>query len=178
MPTKRMPSVSARTFRSLALLLLPACGEARRDRVEMRNVSPAMEPTLKAGEIVTLERFRDTAAAVRAVAHDDLVLYALPQDSTKQFVKRLVGLPGDTLAMRRGRLLRNGREVAEPHAWFADSSASAQRHNWGPLVVPAGSYFVLGDNRDTSLDSRYWGYVPLRFLAGRVVDPGTGRARR
>ena len=162
----------------LVALAAPGCSAGQREHLMLRNVSPAMEPTLREGEVVAFERFADSLAMARTVARDDLVLYVYPRDSTKQFVKRLVGLPGDTLAMQRGILIRNGQRVAEPYARFADSSATATRHNWGPLVVPASSYFVLGDNRDRSLDSRYWAYIPSRFIAGRAVDPESGTPRR
>lgn len=159
-------------------LLTPGCSPAQAERIVLRNASPAMEPTLAVGELVTVAPFRDTADVARAAAHGDLVVFAFPQEDTVRFIKRLVGLPGDTLAMQRGILLRNGQRVDEPYARFADSSAAAQRHNWGPFVLEPGSYFVLGDNRDHSLDGRHWGPVPARLLFGRAIHARTGEPRR
>ncbi len=121
----------------------------------------------------------------------DVIVFKYPEDPTKDFVKRVVGLPGDTLEMHDGVLLRNSDQVSEQYVehtepdmdpapedfrWQRDylvrSAAAAaayhpSRNNWGPLVVPEKNYFVLGDNRDNSLDSRYWGFVPDSLLRGR-----------
>ncbi len=119
----------------------------------------------------------------------DVVVFTPPHDPTKSYVKRVVGIPGDTLEMRDKVLLRSGLEVPEPYAYHTDrfgdaihpdmawqshhliASTSPRYHptrdNWGPLVVPEGQYFVLGDNRDNSEDSRYWGFVPRVAIHGR-----------
>jgi signal peptidase I len=123
----------------------------------------------------------------------DVIVFDYPLDPTQNFVKRLIGLPGDTLAMRDGVLIRNGRTVSEKYVRHEDRGADAgseefewqrdylvrtasaapryhpSRNDWGPLVVPARHYFVLGDNRDNSLDSRYWGFVPDSLVTGRPL---------
>lgn len=117
----------------------------------------------------------------------DVVVFVFPVDPERRYVKRIVGVPGDTLAMTGGWLLRNGQFVHEQYVThqdpFTDPAEDAfnwqqgflvkqegnyrpTRDNWGPLVVPAGQYFVLGDNRDFSLDSRYWGFVPESLMLG------------
>ena len=145
-------------------------GAATSDIVVVRNVSAAMEPTLRAGQEVAVSR-SCCGPPDGELSRGMLVMYARPHDTTQRYIKRVMGLPGDSLAMLRGVLHINGRASDAPTAWFADTSANAARHNWGPLAVPQDSLFVLGDNRDSSLDSRYWGFLPVRLVRGRVVDP-------
>jgi signal peptidase I len=145
--------------------------------------------------------------ACREPRRGDLLIFDSVEESERRVVKRLVGLPGDTLAMRDGRLYRDGVEVEEPYTRhdYPEKSESLENRfrmrtwqlpyliqtdtatydpdvqQWGPLVVPRDSVFVLGDNREDSYDSRYWGFVPRRNLRGRPVliyysyDPGSRR---
>lgn len=121
----------------------------------------------------------------------DIVVFTPPHEPDKNYVKRLVGLPGDTLRMRDKILFVNGEMVPEPYAqhvdpldvhapgmrWQTDYIPDAAlrmsyrptRDSWGPLVVPPGKYFVLGDNRDDSEDSRYWGFVEGAAIKGRPL---------
>ena len=121
----------------------------------------------------------------------DVIIFDYPVDPQKAFVKRLIGMPGDTVEMREGTVLIDGKAQDEPYvvhtdptsdpggeefAWqmpflvrTAEASVHPSRNNWGPLVVPRGMYFVLGDNRDNSLDSRYWGFVPDSMVRGRPM---------
>jgi len=120
----------------------------------------------------------------------DVIVFNPPHDPSKNYVKRLVGLPGDTLEMRGKQLYLNRRRVQEPHARHLDNGGDAihpgmswqrdhlvpgarlssyrpSRDSWGPLVVPDDQFFVLGDNRDNSEDSRYWGFVEREAIRGR-----------
>lgn len=119
----------------------------------------------------------------------DVVVFHPPHEPEKNYVKRIVGMPLDTLEMRDKRLLRNGDPVDEPYARYVDRRGDAvhpdmrwqsnhliantrsryepTRDNWGPIVVPVGRYFVLGDNRDNSEDSRYWGFVSRERIRGK-----------
>jgi signal peptidase I len=121
----------------------------------------------------------------------DIVVFTPPHEPDKNYVKRLVGLPGDTLQMRDKILHVNGLMVPEPYAqhvdpldvhapnmrWQADYLADPAlrlnyrptRDSWGPIVVPPGRYFVLGDNRDDSEDSRYWGFVEATAIKGQPL---------
>ena len=129
--------------------------------------------------------------AIREPRHGDIVVFRSPiEDSV--LVKRLVGMGGDTLLMRDSRLIRNGVEVPEPYAqpplpgtadladpemaWqlkhYVGSDPSGYRptvRNWGPLVVPPDSLFMMGDNREGSRDSRFWGFVPRANVQGRPM---------
>lgn len=123
----------------------------------------------------------------------DVIVFEFPKNPAQNFVKRVIGVPGDTVEMRRGRVRVNGSMLSEPYVQRVDpdrdiydpdfnwqrqyllgGAGSARnyhptRDSWGPLTVPAGKYFVLGDNRDNSLDSRYWGFVDAAAVKGRPL---------
>ncbi|MEX2465737.1 MAG: signal peptidase I [Gemmatimonadota bacterium] len=121
----------------------------------------------------------------------EILVFDPPHEETLMLIKRLVGLPGDTLEMRDRILWVNGVEVEERylkhdaiederHPWMAwqheyllpghdRSTYAPTRDNWGPLLIPEGHYFMLGDNRERSLDSRYWGLLERWRLEGRAV---------
>ncbi len=164
--------------------------------------SGSMEGTLLVGDFLLVNKLVYGAEipfsgkrlpAVRTPARGDVIVFQWPSDPTKNFVKRLVGVPGDTLSMDEGVLFRNGVRLQEAYVrhidpgadpageefrWQRDylvrtASASMSYHpsrnNWGPLVVPKEHLFVLGDNRDNSLDSRYWGFVPDSLVRGQPM---------
>jgi len=148
----------------------------------------AMEPTLLIGDhVLTLRR-----NWMGAIHRGDLVAFRYPVDRSQIFVKRVVGVPGDRIRFVHKGLRLNGRPVAEPYAvhstdyidLYRDEFPSqtpprflpvyatgdkmfAENVRGGEVVVPPGAYFVLGDNRDSSLDSRYWGFVPVDNVLGR-----------
>ena len=135
--------------------------------------------------------------AWREPRRGDIVVFNPPHDPLKNYVKRVVGVPGDTLEMRDKALYVNGVEVNEEYARYVDRSGTdavhpnmtwqrshllaratgrprsrsgdyrPSRDNWGPLAIPESSYFVLGDNRDNSEDSRYWGFVNREAIRGQ-----------
>ena len=128
--------------------------------------------------------------AVREPRIGDIVVFDSKEGPDQKIVKRLVGVPGDTLEMRASHLFRNGAPVAEPYAVHVDTTKSVgafraqmrdwqlphvvgdtvgyepDLQHWGPLVVPADSLFVMGDNREDSYDSRYWGFLARSSLRG------------
>lgn len=104
----------------------------------------------------------------REPARGELVVFLFPEDRSRAFLMRLIGLPGETVEMRDKRVLVNGTPLEEPYARFSAMDAS-MRDGWGPATVPVASYFVLGDNRDNSRDSRFWGFVPDEDLLGRAA---------
>ena len=135
------------------------------------------------GTEITLPAFRDPKRG-------EVVVFRPPHDPHRSYVKRGVGVPGDTLQMKDKLLFLNGDPQEEVYAryldrrgdaihpsmaWQSDHLVAAHpgrhyiptRDTWGPLVVPAGRYFVLGDNRDNSEDSRYWGFVGREDIRGR-----------
>ena len=163
-----------------------------------RIPTASMQDTLLPGDLLLVNKavygaeVPGTTLRVHAFAEPmrgDLVVFVPPHDSTTNYVKRLVGAPGDTLEMHDKVLVRNGLQVPEPYVRYLDEERDAvhpnmkwqanhlvastageyhpTRDNWGPLVVPAGEYFFLGDNRDNSEDSRYWGFVSREAIRGR-----------
>jgi signal peptidase I len=163
--------------------------------------SGSMEHTLLVGDFLLVNKLVYGAEVpfthkrlpkIRTPEVGDVIVFDYPRDLSKNFVKRLIGMPGDTVEMRDGVLFRNGARVTENYVEQADQDYDSpedefywqrdylvrapgaslnayhpSRNNWGPLVVPPKSYFVLGDNRDNSLDSRYWGFVADSLVKGR-----------
>ena len=99
----------------------------------------------------------------------DVIVFPYPEDPSVDFVKRVVGVAGDTLEVRNKQLYRNGVPVAEPYIRHTDPLiTSGVRDNMSSVTVPEGKVFVLGDNRDESRDSRYWGFVDKDTIRGRA----------
>jgi signal peptidase I len=164
-------------------------------------ISGSMEDTLLVGDLLLVNRAAlgspvpGTSWRVPGYSEPrrgDVLVFDPPHEENLKLVKRLIGLPGDTLAMVDKQLFVNGEPLAEPYAQHEGGAEDAYhpwmvwqeeyvlpgagngtyrptRDNWGPLVVPEGHYFMLGDNRDLSLDSRYWGLLERWRLEGRAV---------
>ena len=107
------------------------------------------------------------------VHRGDVVVFVFPPDPTKDFIKRVIGVGGDTIAVKNGVVWLNGNPMDDPHAHRevgdSDRSAVSPRDNFGPVTVPAGKLFMMGDNRDRSYDSRFWGFVDLNDVEGRAM---------
>lgn len=97
----------------------------------------------------------------------DVVVFVYPVEPDKDFVKRVVGLPGETVAMVNGQLYINGVPTEDPHANY-DPQAPPLNQNFTETEIPQGHYFVMGDNRDHSSDSRFWGTVDEKHLRGKA----------
>jgi len=121
----------------------------------VRVPSASMANTILAGDFLLVDRL---VYRVRAPRRGEVIVFAAPDaGGGVRYVKRIAGLPGDTLRMRQGVLSVDGREVLLPPTDF------------GPVGVPAGTCFVLGDNLEESLDSRAWGFVPMPSVTGRAM---------
>jgi len=153
---------------AMSLGALAATGWFRSNVAQAFRVpSESMLPTLRPGDYVWVARGADYVPRRR-----DLLTYRPSDHPETAMVKRVVGLPGDTLELRDKVLWVNGLKLFEPYAWHADSTVYpanlAVRDNYGPVVVPEDAWFVLGDNRDNSNDSRMTGFVAAANVIGRA----------
>lgn len=120
----------------------------------------SMIPTLNDGEAVLVVRI---PYYFREPARGEIIVFKYPLDPSKEYVKRLIGLPGDTVEIKHGKVYVNGKLLEESYIKRPSDD------NYGPIKVPKDSYFVLGDNRPVSVDSRYWGFVPKKNLVGKAI---------
>jgi len=157
--------------------------------------SGSMEPTLAIGDHIMVNKIRyglrmpDSLFGLNplageipyghylvrfaAVHRGDVVVFVFPQDPTKDFIKRVIGVGGDTVQVKNGQVILNGQPMPDPHAHFevapGDRSQYSPRDNYPATTVPAGEFFMMGDNRDRSFDSRFWGFVKLDQVEGRAM---------
>jgi signal peptidase I len=161
--------------------------------------SPSMENTLLVGDYLLVNKLcygggglGDYFMPYRQVRRGDIVVFHYPVDPTQHFVKRVIGVPGDRVRLVNKQVLVNGLPLKEPYARFSRPADDVFRDNFprldvmsgptpewwlqlrklvedGQLIVPEGHYFVMGDNRDNSSDSRYWGFVPEANIIGRPL---------
>ncbi|UIE40367.1 signal peptidase I [Leptodesmis sichuanensis A121] len=133
---------------------------------EVRSIpSESMTPTLQVGDRLILEKI---SYHFHAPQRGDIIVFKAPPDLTIQnihddFVKRIIGLPGEVVAVKHGRVYVNGSAIVEPYI------QASPTYNYGPVTVPGNQYFVLGDNRNHSYDSHFWGFVPSQNIIGHGV---------
>ncbi len=122
----------------------------------------SMAPLLTDQERIFINKF---VYRFEPIERGDIVVFWYPLDRSKSFIKRVVGLPGESVEIRQGRVYVNGKRLEEPYVPppFADAST------FGPVSVPPGEYFVMGDHRASSNDSRVFGTVPSRYIYGKAV---------
>jgi signal peptidase I len=155
-------------------------------QVSLQNfkvVGSSMEPTVDANERVLVNKLvylrfdRDILRKFLPFIEDDqepavypfhgpnrgeIIVFRFPRDPSRNFIKRIIGVPGDTVELRNGQVLLNDAVIDEPYLTRRDFSTMA------PVTVPPGNYFVLGDNRPASEDSRVWGFVPEENIIGKA----------
>lgn len=158
--------------------------------------SGSMEPTLLVGDHILVNKFiygthipftNDVVLPVRAPRQKDVVVFEYPKDESIDFIKRVIGLPGDKVQIVNKQVYVNGTALKEPYAYHGDPevlpATESPRDNFGPIVVPKGDYFMMGDNRDFSNDSRFWGFVKRDLILGQAEiiyfswNPKTYRVR-
>jgi signal peptidase I len=160
--------------------------------------SPSMENTLLVGDYLLVNKlcygggFADHVMPYRRIHRGDIIVFHYPVNPAQHFVKRVIGVPGDRVRMINKQVFVNGVPLKEPYAHFTQPAnnlfrdsfprfdvAAGETPEWwvemrklvedGQLIVPQGNYFVMGDNRDDSYDSRYWGFVPRANIIGRPL---------
>ena len=136
--------------------------------------SGSMKPTLLVGDHILVNKFiygiklpftDKILISLSQPERGDVVVFKFPLDTRKDYIKRVIGLPGDRVELVGKQLLINGRPIEDPHASYL---VSGNRRMFGPVTVPTGHLFVMGDNRDESSDSRVWGFVPRPYLKGKA----------
>src|SRR2546427_9184934 len=143
--------------------------------------SGSMLPTLQIGDHILVNKFvygprleipltqisLVRLPGLRKPAPGDVVVFIWPKDRSKDFIKRVIAVEGETIEVRQKQIYINGRPRDDPHASYSPRPASGD--NYGPYIVPPGSVFVMGDNRDQSYDSRFWGPVPMADIKGEAL---------
>ena len=145
----------------------------------------SMENNLLIGDHLLVNKFvfGPTASSIdrallpiRNIRRGDVVVFKYPDEPERDFIKRIIGLPGETVELRAKRVYVDGQPLDEPYVHFLQPASEAQeitsfdvRERYGPVKVPDDQYFVMGDNRDNSQDSRYWGFLPAHYVKGRAL---------
>ena len=144
--------------------------------------SGSMEPTLLIGDHILVNKFiygikipflDTTLIPISDPERDDVIVFIYPVDKSKDFIKRVIGLPGDKVEMKKQKIFINGELFEDKHGVFSlnpssDRGLVREGSDFGPVIVSEGHLFVMGDNRDHSYDSRFWGFVPLDAVKGKA----------
>ncbi len=141
---------------------------SKEDLAEMFEVVPLLGDAIRSlARLLPFDyhfRFKD-------VERGDVIVFKFPRDESRDFIKRVVGLPGDVIEVRGQKVLLNGKILREPYAKYNEvgsQGAFATRERFGPVRVPEGHLFMMGDNRDNSLDSRAWGFLDMDKVRGEA----------
>ena len=138
--------------------------------------SGSMQPTLLVGDHILVSKFiygikapfiNRTIVPISKPKRGDVIVFTYPLDKSKDYIKRVIGLPGDQIKIIDKEIFINGRLFDGPFGVYDKNSR--RNNNLGPIIVPAKGLFVMGDNRDHSYDSRYWGFVPLELVKGKAI---------
>ncbi len=148
----------------------------------------SMEENLLIGDHLLVNKFvfgptetgaERTLLPVGEIKRRDVIVFKYPEEPDRDFIKRVIGLPGETVEVRDKKVYINGQGLDEQYVHFMPPPAGASefhevtpfdvRERYGPVTVPANHYFVMGDNRDNSQDSRYWGFLPRENVKGKAL---------
>lgn len=126
----------------------------------------SMVPTLKVGDRLLSNNI---IYKIRTPRRGEVVIFKYPEDPKRDFVKRLVGLPGENLEIKSGKIYINGEIIEGNPVAYIYYYSDGYFGNNGEVKIPASSYYVLGDNSVNSKDSRYWGFVPAKSMVGKAL---------
>lgn len=143
--------------------------------------SGSMKPTLLIGDHILVNKFiygvkipfiRKNLISISEPKREDVIVFIYPEDRSKDFIKRVIGVGGDTIEIRNKKIFLNGLPFQDTHGVYVDDfiipGTIQPRDNFGPMTVPKGAVFTMGDNRDQSYDSRFWGVVDLKDVLGKA----------
>lgn len=147
--------------------------------------SGSMKPTLQVGDHILVNKFiygiklripftalNYSLVPIGSPKRNDVVVFIFPKETNKDFIKRVIGLPGDTVQIKDKKVYINNQPMVDPHGTYTDQRIIPEmeqpRDNTGPIVVPPNMFFVMGDNRDESYDSRFWGFVDQKQILGQA----------
>ena len=120
---------------------------------------------------INVKLFDDIVLFSKVPQRGDIIVFKFPKDETRDFIKRVIGLPGDLLEVKRQKVYINNKPYQDTHARHTDSPSDSPlvpRDDFGPILVPDDHVFVMGDNRENSQDSRYWGYLNVKKIRGKA----------
>ena len=126
----------------------------------------------------TMTALERTLLPIDPVRRGDILVFKYPKEPERDFIKRVIGLPAETLEVRNKKVFINGKPLDEPYVRFrfppeerapGDLTFDLVKSDYGPVTVPERHYFMMGDNRDDSEDSRYWGFMPADYIKGKAL---------
>ena len=147
----------------------------------------SMEENLLIGDHLLVNKFvygptgsnlEQRVLPIDTISRGDVIVFKYPVEPERDFIKRVIGVPGETVEVRERKVYINGTPLDEPYAHYLLPASSSDYHEvtsfdvrerYGPVTVPANHYFVMGDNRDNSQDSRYWGFLPRELVKGKAL---------
>ena len=145
----------------------------------------SMENNLLIGDHLLVNKFalaptatslEEALLPIDPIKRGDIIVFKYPEDPERDFIKRTIGLPGETIELRNKKVFIDGTLLDEPYVQYLWTPSDEEgtfdfdvRMTYGPVTVPAGHYFMMGDNRDNSQDSRYWGFLPREYIKGKAL---------